>query len=146
MRTYTKRFWRKVILALLTVLLLLGIALATIITTHRPGVLWNMVASLYIKPPSAASIAGGFTTLPPGAALPTEQECAARVKRSSWEPRSDNTAANQHVPTQEQIALLTPWNETIGVDLKRIICSCKSLATSPAPRTKYFSGPPANGV
>ena len=77
-----------------------------------------MVASLYIKPPSAASIAGGFTTLPPGAALPSEQECAARVKRSSWEPRSDNTPANQHVPTQEQTARLTPWNETIGVDPK----------------------------
>jgi hypothetical protein len=118
MNTYTKVFWRKSILVLVTVVVLIGIALATIATTHKPGVLWNMVASLYIKPPSAAAINGGFTTLPPGATLPTEQECAARVKRSSWEPRPDNTTANHQVPTQEQIALLAPWNETMGVDPK----------------------------
>lgn len=111
-------FRRKFIFALVSILLLLIVVLATVITTHKPHVLWNMVASLYIKPPSAAAIDGGFKTLPPGTPLPTEQECASRVHRNSWEPRTDNTAANQHVPTQEQIALLSPWDETIGVDPK----------------------------
>jgi hypothetical protein len=118
MRTSTKGFWRKVVLALAVLLLLSIILLATVITTHRPGVLWNTVASLYIKPPSAATIAGGFTTLPPGATLPSEQECASRIQRSTREPRADNKAANQSVPTEEQIALLTPWDEKLGLDPK----------------------------
>lgn len=109
---------RKLVLTLISALLLFIIVVAAIITTHRPYTVWNMLASLYIKPPSAAAIDGGFTTLPPGSPLPSEQECAARVRRASWEPRTDNTAANQRIPTHEQIALLTPWNETIGVDPK----------------------------
>jgi len=47
---------------------------------------------------------GAFTTLPPGAQLPSEAECAVRVHRSSWEPRPDNYAANHRVPTAQQIA------------------------------------------
>jgi autotransporter family porin len=69
-------------------------------------------------PPSAASISGGFTTLPPGAPLPGERECAARVHRNSWEPREDNAKANQNKPTKEQLAHLAPWNQSIGVDPK----------------------------
>ena len=42
-----------------------------------------------------ASTSGRFTTLPPGSALPDEAECAARVRRSSWEPRPENHVANQ---------------------------------------------------
>jgi len=37
---------------------------------------------------------GAFTTLSPGSTLPSDAECAARVQRSSWEPRPDNSAAN----------------------------------------------------
>src|SRR5262249_40057157 len=37
---------------------------------------------------------GGFVTLPPGSALPSDAECAARVRRSSWEPRPENYLAN----------------------------------------------------
>jgi autotransporter family porin len=36
----------------------------------------------------------GFTTLPPGSALPSDAECAARVRRSPWEPRPENSVAN----------------------------------------------------
>lgn len=36
-----------------------------------------------------------FATLPPGATLPSGAECAARVRRSSWEPRPENAQANQ---------------------------------------------------
>jgi hypothetical protein len=43
----------------------------------------------------AAPVAGGyFQLLPPGSALPSEADCAARVHRSPWEPRADNYAAN----------------------------------------------------
>lgn len=113
-----KRTWRWVVVALGSIVLLCIIVLVTVLTTHRPGVIWRAIASVSATPPPAASISGGFTTLPPGATLPTEQECAARVHRSSWEPRPDNNAANQRVPTQEEIALLAPWNQTIGVDPK----------------------------
>jgi Putative Ig domain len=35
-----------------------------------------------------------FNTLPPGSTLPTDADCASRVRRSSWEPRPDNATAN----------------------------------------------------
>src|SRR5579864_4390346 len=44
-------------------------------------------------PPSFVS-GGRFATLPPGSPLPSDAECAARVRYSSWEPRPQNTAAN----------------------------------------------------
>src|SRR5947208_14909617 len=50
-----------------------------------------------------------FTTLPPGTKLPSEAECASRVRQSSWEPRPDNFTANQSVPINEQIPKLAPW-------------------------------------
>jgi hypothetical protein len=37
---------------------------------------------------------GNFTLLPVGAQLPSDAQCAAAVKRSSWEPRPDNATAN----------------------------------------------------
>ncbi|HET8851940.1 MAG TPA: hypothetical protein VFN02_05395, partial [Ktedonobacteraceae bacterium] len=36
--------------------------------------------------PATADPTGKFTTLPPGSPLPSESECAARVRQSSWEP------------------------------------------------------------
>lgn len=42
--------------------------------------------------PSAGT--GQFATLPPGSALPSESDCATRVRRSSFEPRPDNATAN----------------------------------------------------
>lgn len=44
------------------------------------------------NPPSTTS--GHFSTLAPGSSLPSESECAAQVRRSSFEPRPDNAAAN----------------------------------------------------
>lgn len=55
-------------------------------------------------------------TLPPGAKLPSEAECAARIHRSSWEPRPENHDANHRVPTQEQLARLGPWGDAMGLD------------------------------
>lgn len=57
-------------------------------------------------------------TLPPGSALPSEATCAARVQRSAWEPRPDNTAANNRVPTAAQIAGIGPWGPATGFDPK----------------------------
>lgn len=52
------------------------------------------------KPPTstptpAPQPSGNFTLLPVGAQLPSDSDCAARVKRSSWEPRPDNATANK---------------------------------------------------
>jgi hypothetical protein len=45
---------------------------------------------------TAPSAAGYFTLAPVGvwSSLPSDSSCAARVRRSSWEPRPDNTRAN----------------------------------------------------
>ena len=59
---------------------------------------------------------GNFGMLSPGATLPTEAQCAARVHLSSWEPRPDNYAANHRVPTAQQIAGMEAWNDSIGYD------------------------------
>jgi hypothetical protein len=45
-----------------------------------------------------------FGTLPPGSALPSDSDCAARVRQSSWEPRPENSTANQTRPTTAQQA------------------------------------------
>lgn len=47
------------------------------------------------SPPAAD---GYFQLLPMGAALPSEGECAAHVRRSTWEPRPENRTANSTVP------------------------------------------------
>jgi hypothetical protein len=45
--------------------------------------------------------AGGYFALTaPGTAFPSEAECAARVHRSAWEPRAQNTTANRNIPPQ----------------------------------------------
>jgi Carbohydrate binding domain len=50
------------------------------------------------------SLSTHFGTQPPGSALPSDSDCAARVPRSSWEPRPDNATANQTLPTTAQQA------------------------------------------
>ena len=41
-----------------------------------------------------------FRALSPGSALPSDAACAARVRRSAWEPRAGNSAANHKVVPQ----------------------------------------------
>ncbi len=109
---------RKVIVALVCLFLVIVAGTGTVVITHKPPALWHLIASLSMPPPTSTSITGRFTTLPPGLILSGEQNCAARVHRSSWEPRPDNAKANQSVPTRQQIAQLTPWDPSIGVDIK----------------------------
>lgn len=54
---------------------------------------------------------GYFTTLPPGAMLPGDAECAARVRRHPWEPRPENAMANKWIPGEEALESFrtTPW-------------------------------------
>lgn len=47
------------------------------------------------EPVTTPSLSSGFRTLPPGSRLPSAADCAAAVKRSAWEPRPQNAAANQ---------------------------------------------------
>ncbi len=94
--------------------------------TRRHGTLYldsisltDSTSSLTSTPTSTADPIGKFTTLPPGSPLPSESECAARVRYSSFEPRHDNYTANHQVPTATQIASLHPWdNNTMGQDIK----------------------------
>src|SRR5260370_17503333 len=68
------------------------------------------------SPTATTNNSGNFGMLPPGAILPTEAQCAARVHLSSWEPRPDNYAANHRVPTAQQIAGMEAWNDSTGYD------------------------------
>jgi len=56
--------------------------------------------------PAFAGDAARFVTLPPGATLPSGAECAARVPRSPWEARSENTAANRRTPMPGELERL----------------------------------------
>src|SRR4029077_15426596 len=58
---------------------------------------------------SACAFAGEstrFVTLPPGSARPDGAQCAARVRRSPWEARPENTAANHRIPQPAQLRKL----------------------------------------
>ena len=67
---------------------------------------------------SAKPAAGGYFSLTPaGSAFPSDAECAARVRRSSWEPRPENAVANHTVPPQPNTlakfsSWTTAWNST----------------------------------
>lgn len=56
-----------------------------------------------------------FSTLPPSSPLQSEAQCSTRVRRSSWEPRSENYTPNHRVPSPQQIAALTPWGPALGL-------------------------------
>ena len=75
----------------------------TTTTTTTPPPVNGPVGS---GPPAAG---GYFSLLPPGSALPSEADCAARVHRSSWEPRPDNTTANNTSATGH-LATFSQWN------------------------------------
>jgi hypothetical protein len=63
-------------------------------TTPKPAS-GTKVTPIPVPSVAAAPInTGRFTTLPAGSPLPSDATCAARVRRSAWEPRPDNTTAN----------------------------------------------------
>jgi hypothetical protein len=60
--------------------------------------------------PGAVS-AAPFATLPPGAALPTPDECADRVRRNGWEPVPSNAARNGAVVIRVPSLTADPDNQ-----------------------------------
>lgn len=108
-------YWRKWILSCVYLVLLFGIVVLALSDAYYPASLLRFGASGAPATPTASQ---RFNTLPPGVTLPSESACAAHVRRNSWEPRPDNTTANQSVPTTEQIAQLSVWGPAIGLDTK----------------------------
>lgn len=104
---------------LVGLILLVAVASLSVYVTHKPRALWNVIASDILTSndlPPAPSASQRFTTLPPGATLPGDSDCAARVRRSTWEPRPDNSTANHRVPAAQQISAMAAWGPAIGLD------------------------------
>jgi hypothetical protein len=79
---------------------------STTTTTTSPPVL-PAPAGTNAKPAAG----GYFSILPPGSSFPSEAECAARVRASTWEPRPENTVANHTVPPQPYtLGKFSSWN------------------------------------
>jgi hypothetical protein len=118
---------RLMILLVLLVLLVLsaceaprdGSPLARSTATVTPpisGLTFNPVAQPTPTPtptPRVASVpaVSGLVT-PTGAHLPDDAQCAASIRRSSWEPRPDNAAANHRVPSAQQLAAIDQFYPT----------------------------------
>ena len=116
MKKYPARRPRKIAFMLVSLLLLIAVVALTVFITHKPRALWNIIASVNLNLPPTPTASERFNTLPSGTKLPSESECATRVRQYAWEPRPDNTAANHRVPTAQQISQLAPWGPAIGVD------------------------------
>ncbi len=69
-------------------------------------------------PPSGSGPRYPFVTLPPGADLPDGATCAAAVRRSTWEPRPANAAANAAVP---QGMTLPSWGDMAPMASERLL-------------------------
>lgn len=57
---------------------------------------WSATSRDAVRSPD--SKVATFGTLPPGSALPSDDDCARRVDRNLWEPRPDNAEANRTIP------------------------------------------------
>src|SRR6266480_3773074 len=109
--------WRVQAFRLVLILLMVAAVFLTVLIAPRALEHIERVVTTAPLPPTPAP-ADKFTTLPPGAPLPSEAECASRVRRYPWEPRPDNSAANHRVPTSQQIAGMAPWNASMSLDPK----------------------------
>jgi hypothetical protein len=104
----------RVITPVLSVLIVLAVMLYLLASKIACGKL----PVLSQRSTSLMNTAGRFSSIPPGAALRDGRKCASLVHRATWEPRPDNTQANHRVPTAQQIAVLSPWGPSIGLDAK----------------------------
>jgi hypothetical protein len=89
---------------------------ATTIPTTPPA---SPPVGVSSSPPAAG---GYFTTLAPGAALPSDATCASEVHASTWEPRPENSVANNTMgPATNTLGNFSQWNATWNsVDKPRI--------------------------
>lgn len=69
-----------------------------------------------VTPPAPAVLS---QLRPVGSPVLSDADAASRVRRSDWEPRPDNTSANQTVPTPQQLAAFNSFTGQWG--------SCDSL-------------------
>ncbi|HLM07979.1 MAG TPA: hypothetical protein VK402_22615 [Blastococcus sp.] len=60
------------------------------------------------------SAGGMFPLLAPGSALPSGEECAARVQRSAWEPRPENAEANSTRPDASASYGMSSWFNSVA--------------------------------
>ena len=79
-----------------------------------------LVAAACTLDARVAVVAPQFETLPAGATLRDDATCAALVRRTGFEPRPANTAANHLVPTADDVAKLAPWNSDMGYDNRAV--------------------------
>jgi len=77
----------------------------TTTTTTQPPIQLPPSGNSSSPPPAG----GYFSVLPPGSALPSPADCAARVHQSSWEPRHDNDVAN-YAPAVNTLGNFSQWN------------------------------------
>lgn len=75
----------------------------------RPAPGTPPVTAPVTAPDGTAPAGGAFPLLPPGSALPSGAECAARVQRDAWEPRPENAVANGTRPSGPAPYGMTTW-------------------------------------
>src|SRR5689334_7630710 len=92
-------------------LVVAGVVAALVLVGAGAAVVSNASKNTGLKSP--VPVDGYFKTLPVGAKLPSDAECAQRVHRSRWEPRRDNTTANNTTPKQPvELADDPAYNDT----------------------------------
>lgn len=70
---------------------------------------------------SVRSTDNRFATLPPGSPLPSDSACASRVRRSDWEPRSENDRANRTRGVScSDIGACVVWSHDLYVYARRV--------------------------
>ena len=127
----------------LVVILLLAVVVSlTVLFIHKPQTPLTRITNTTLPhlshSPPVPPTTGKFTTLPLGATLPSETDCASRVRRSSWEPRPDNFAANHRVPTPAQIAAIAPWTTSFqGIQLNARADTIRKQITGTFTGTTY---------
>jgi len=90
--------------------------LALILAAFMAFARWPVVETRPV--PSAGTY---FSTLPQGSALPSGSECAARVRRSGWEPRLENYRANRTTGVAcEQIDACSVWSQDLYIYAPRV--------------------------
>ncbi|HET9254329.1 MAG TPA: hypothetical protein VFO16_03880 [Pseudonocardiaceae bacterium] len=79
--------------------------------SSKLGVTLVFVIALLATGCSSGATEPSASTLETGAALPSGQECAARIPRDNSEPRPENAAANQFVPDRVSMPRWTDFTE-----------------------------------
>src|SRR5215469_2342409 len=74
-------------------------------------IVWLIAGSAF----ASAADGAKFVTLPPHSPLQGGAECSARVRRSSWEARPENTAANHATPAPAEISRVHATKRNGGV-------------------------------